>query len=84
MDTMTLGEDLRKLGADEDEVGELSFNIFQLAKKMQEITQMDSENRKAIEDAGKALYEAIEVEKGSAETVTRFPHWDTCSRPVST
>lgn len=69
MDTMTLGEDLQKLGADEDEVGELSFNIFQLVKEMQEITKMDAENQKAIADAGKALYEAIEVEKGDGETV---------------
>ena len=69
LDTMTLGKDLWKLGADEDEVGNLSFNIFQLAKRMQEITEMDDENRDAIADAGKKLYDAIEVEKNGTETV---------------
>lgn len=69
LDTMTLGRDLQNLGADEDEVGNLSFNIFQLAQRIQEITEMDDESRKAIEEAGKELYKAIEVEKTGTETV---------------
>ena len=69
LDTATLGKDLRALGAGEDEVGNISFNIFQLVKDIQEITEMDGENQKAIEEAGKELYDAIEVEKGDAETI---------------
>lgn len=69
LDTMTLGKDLQKMGADKDEVGDLSFNIFQLVKKIQEITEMDSGSRKAIEEAGKELFKAIEVTKGGKETV---------------
>lgn len=69
LDTMTLGKDLQELGADEDMVGDLSFNIFQLVKDMREITKVDDENQKAIEDAGKALYKAIEVSKTGTETI---------------
>lgn len=69
LDTMTLGKDLQKMGADEDMVGNISFNVFQLAKKIQEITEMDSDNEKAIEEAGKELYNAIEVTKGGKETI---------------
>lgn len=69
LDTMTLGRDLQNLGADRDEVGGLSFNIFQLVKDMREITETDSESQKAIADAGKELYKAIEVEKTGTETV---------------
>ena len=69
LDTMTLGRDLVKLGANEDEVGGICFNIFQIVKKMQEITEMDDEDRSAIGDAVKDLYKAIEVKKTGTETV---------------
>ena len=69
LDTMTLGRDLRDLGADEDVVGNLSFNIFQLVQRIQEITETDDESLIAIADAGKKLYDAIEVDKNGTETV---------------
>ena len=69
LDTATLGKDLQGLGAGEDQVGNISFNIFQLMKDIQKIAEMDDESRKAIEDASKELLDAIEVEKGETETV---------------
>ena len=69
LDTATLGRDLRELGADEDEVGDLSFNIFQLMKKTREITEMDGGDRSAVEDAVRELYDAVEVKKTGTETV---------------
>ena len=69
LDTMTLGRDLQKLGADQDMVGDLSFNIFQLAKKVQEAAEPDSESRNTMKDACKKLYQAIEVKKTGTETV---------------
>lgn len=69
LDTATLGRDLRELGADGDEVGDLSFNIFQLIKETREITEMDGGDRSAVENAVMELYDAIEVEKTGTETV---------------
>ena len=69
LDTETLGRDLRELGADEDIVGDLSFNIFQLMKKMRETPETNGGTRSAIADAVKELYEAVEVEKTGTETV---------------
>lgn len=69
LDTMTLGKDLQNLDVDDDVAGDLSFNLFQLARDVQEITQMDEESKKALEDAGKTLYKAIEVDKTGADTI---------------
>lgn len=69
LDTMTLGRDLQKLGAGEDVVGDLSFNVFQLVKKMRETAELDAESRNAVEDAARKLYKAIEVEKTGTENV---------------
>lgn len=78
VDTTTLGKDLRKLGADRDEVDALSFNIFQLVKNTQEITKMDSDSRKAVEGGGKnsmELYlEELEFRTGEMPVTLRVDY----------
>lgn len=67
MDTVTLGEDLADLSGD-DSVGDLSFNIFDLADLAAPAGE-NKEAEKAVKEANKALIAAIEVKKTGSETM---------------
>ena len=65
-DTTTLGADLADLtGVRED----LSFNLFDLIDIATPTPEAQAEMEQAMEQAGKALLEAMEVEKAGSETI---------------
>ncbi|MGN0968108.1 MAG: hypothetical protein ACI4O3_02470 [Oscillospiraceae bacterium] len=69
VNTQTLGADLDALGADMGDLDELSFNIFDVAEKLEQLGKPDADTEKAVKKAMKELVAAIEVEKLGAETI---------------
>ncbi len=67
IDTATLGKDIAEL-ADDDSVENLSFNIFEVCKTLEESLN-DKETQKAAEAAAKEFLESIEVEKTGKEEI---------------
>ena len=63
LNTETLGADLSDLGVDDEEVEAISFNIFDIYELFTPDLKENEESAKLMKDAGKALVEAIEVEK---------------------
>lgn len=66
--TKTLGEDLYRLTS-EDEVRNLSFNIFDMIEKLTPDEDETKETQQAIQDANLALLKAMEVEKAGKESL---------------
>lgn len=67
-DTTTLGADLADLTG-ESELEDLSFNLFDLIDIATPTPEAQAEMEQAMEQAGKALLEAMEVEKAGSETI---------------
>lgn len=67
VNTETLGEDLRRMGV--QDAGDISFNFFDLVDiaapegRTEEIGQ-------TVKEANKALFDAVQVEKGGKETIS--------------
>lgn len=69
VNTQTLGADLDALGTDMGDLDELSFNIFDVAEKLEQLSKPDAETEKTVKKAMKELVAAIEVEKLGTETI---------------
>lgn len=67
VNTETLGEDLRRMGV--QDAGDISFNFFDLVDIAAPEGQTE-EIAKAVKEANKALFDAVEVEKGGKETIS--------------
>lgn len=67
VNTETLGEDLRRMGV--QDAGDISFNFFDLLDIIapEEPTE---EIKQTVKEAGKTLFEAVQVEKGGKETIS--------------
>lgn len=67
VNTETLGEDLKRTGI--QDVGEISFNFFDLLDLIAPERQPE-EMGQAVKEAGKALFDAAEVEKAKKATIS--------------
>lgn len=69
--TETIGADLDRLGADGGEVDlkKIGFNIFDLVERSTPSDEQTKEMEKAIAEANKQLFDAIQVEKGGKESI---------------
>lgn len=69
--TETMGADLVRLGAEDDEINisSISFNIFDLAERFSSGDTQDEESAKAHLEAWQQLSDAIEVKKGGKQTI---------------
>jgi len=63
INTVTMMQDLQNMGANLGEEKSISFNFFDLVEIIKEGTTISEADQKKIEDAGKVLVKAIEVEK---------------------
>lgn len=69
INTETFCKDLQNLGIDMGEAATISFNIFDVIEKAQELYAGNEELAKAIKEAGTALLAELEVEKTGSETI---------------
>lgn len=71
LNTETLGKDLVRLGAQDDEIDveKISFNLFDLMDKALSSQEQAKEAQAAMGDAYKQLFDAIQVEKGGKQKV---------------
>lgn len=67
VDTKTLGADLAD--KDLDGMEDLSFDIFDLINKLQEVSALTKDQQKSLEKAQSALLKAIEVEKDGKKDI---------------
>lgn len=67
VNTETLGEDLRRMGV--QDAGDISFNFFDLVEIAAPEGRTE-EVRQTVKEAGKALFDAVQVEKGGKETIS--------------
>lgn len=67
VNTETLGEDLKRIGI--QDAGDISFNFFELLDIIAPEGRTEKIGR-TVKEAGKALFDAIEVEKGGKETIS--------------
>lgn len=67
VNTETLGEDLQRIGI--QDAGGVSFNFFDLLDIIAPEGRTE-ELRRTVKEAGKALFDAIEVEKARKETIS--------------
>lgn len=66
VNTETLGEDLRRVGI--QDAGDISFNLFDLLDIIAPEGHTE-EIGQAVKEANKALFEAVQVEKGGSKTI---------------
>lgn len=71
LNTETLGADLKRLGAEDDELDldQLGFNFFGLVEALMPADGQNTDMEQALKDAGKQLMDAMKVEKGGTETI---------------
>lgn len=71
VNTETLGKDLVRLGAQDDEIDveKISFNLFDLMDKALSSQEQVKEAQAAMGDAYKRLFDAVQVEKGGKQKV---------------
>lgn len=67
VNTETLGADLRRMGI--QDAGDISFNFFDLVDVAAPEGQAE-EMEQAMREAGKAFFDAVEVEKAGKETIS--------------
>lgn len=67
VNTEILGEDLKRIGI--QDVGDVSFNFFDLLDIVTPERQPE-EVEQTVKEAGKALFDAVEVEKAGKETIS--------------
>lgn len=67
VNTETLGEDLRRMGV--QDAGSVSFNFFDLLDIIAPEGRTE-EIEQSVKEAGKALFEAVQVEKAGKETIS--------------
>ena len=69
VNTETFLEDLDSMGADLDELADISFNIFDIAEQIKNMSAVNEEWTKSIKEAGTALLKEVEVDKTGSETL---------------
>lgn len=69
INTVTMMQDLQRMGADLGEYGDISFNYFDLVELIRSRTEPSEESLKKLDDATKNLGKKLKVEKSGTESI---------------